>query len=190
VSRRRGSGLVELLVASVLGLLVLAALTTAVASGARLLGTAGARGELEDTAQLAVEALTFDARRAGYDPAGAGVQALVEARPDRVTFGADLDGDGTVNPGSEETIAYVCSTAARRLSRLVGRQSLPLVDGASACGFHYLDATGSVLALPAAGLSPAALRTVRAVQLDLTLSAPGLHRPTTRTALVALRTAR
>ena len=183
----RGTGLLELLVGTLLGLVVLGMLTTTVGTGARLLATAAARGELEDIAELAVEALAFDVRRAGYDPLRIGVAALAEAHTDRVGVRADLDGDGVVDDTSEEAVAYVCNPSARRLSRIVGRQSLPLANGATTCAFRYFDATGAALAVPVAGLAPAERARVRSVALDLTLAAAGLHVPATRTVRVALR---
>ena len=185
--RSQGTSLVELLVGTLLGLLVLAALTAAVAVGGRLVAAAGARGEAEDTAQLAVEAFTFDARRAGYDPSAAGVEAVVQARPDGVTLGADLDSDGVVDTTSEEQTAYACSAANQRLSRIIGRQSLPLADGVSACGLRFFDATGAAMAVPAAGLGAADRGRIRALALDLTLIPTALHGATARTVLVALR---
>src|SRR5581483_774100 len=164
----RGAGLVELLVAAVLAVVVLGMLTAAVAGGARLLTTAGRRGEAEDTAQLALEALLFDVRRAGYDPRGVGVEALAAT--------------------SEETITWVCNLAARRLSRLVGRQSLPLADDARTCALGYLDAAGAPLATPPGGLAAADRARVRSVTLTLALAPPGLARPATRSLRVALRT--
>jgi Tfp pilus assembly protein PilW len=185
----RGTGLVDLLVGTALALAVLSVLTAAVGTGARVLVAGGARGEAEDTAQLAVEAFTFDARRAGWDPRVAGVAALVEATPSRVTFTADLDGDGVLDATSEETTAHVCTTGVGRLSRIIGRQSLPLADGLSRCAFRYLDAAGEAIAVPPAGLSTAALAGVRAVALDLTLLPSGLRGRADRTVLVALRRA-
>ncbi|TMB05922.1 MAG: hypothetical protein E6J70_01320 [Deltaproteobacteria bacterium] len=183
----RGTSIVELLVGTLLGLLALAALTAAVAVGARLVAAAGARGEAEDTAQLAVEAFTFDARRAGYDPSGAGIERVVQAGRDAVTFGADLDGDGLVDGASEEQTAYACSAANQGLSRIVGRQSMPLADGVSVCGLRYLDAAGTAFAVPPAGLGAADRARIRALALDLTLVPTALHGPTARTVLVALR---
>lgn len=182
----RGIGLVELLVGTALGLGVLSLLTVVVAAGSRLLVTCGARGEAEDTAHLAIEAFAFDARRAGYDPTLAGIAPLVEARPDRIAFAADLDGDGTVDAASEESAVHVC-TATGRLSRIIGRQSLPLAEGATGCAFRYLDAAGATITVPAAGLDPTARDGVAAVALDLTLLPTGLHGPTHRSVLVALR---
>jgi Tfp pilus assembly protein PilW len=188
----RGSGLVELLVGTALGLGALGALTAAIACGGRLLVRDAARGELEDVAQIAVETLTFDARRAGYDPAAAagGVEALREAAPDRLGLAADLDGNGAVDGASEETITYVCSAALRRLSRIVGRQSLPLADGVQACTFLYLDAAGATIPVSSAGLDAAGRARVRAVGIYLTLTATPLHGPARRHVLVALRAAR
>jgi Tfp pilus assembly protein PilW len=185
--RRRGTGVVELLVGTALGLVVLSMLTATVAGGARLLVAAGARGEAEDTAQLAVEAFTFDARRAGWDPAAVGFAPVTDAQAARVAFAADIDGDGAVDPASEETAAYVCSAGARRLSRVIGRQSLPLADGVTACGFRYLDATGAPIAIPPAGLDAASRAAVRAVALDVTLLPTGLRGRSQRTVVVALR---
>jgi len=183
--RSRGFSLLDLLVGLTLGLVVLAAITAAVGAGGRLLRNAAARGEGEDTTQMAVEALTFDVRRAGYDPRAIGVTPLTEAIADRVALAADLDGDGAIDPNSEETTAYVCRGG--RLSRIIGRQSLPLADGITACAFRYLDEQGVALSLSAAGLDVAARARVRAVAFDLTLLPSGLAGESSRTVVVAVR---
>jgi Tfp pilus assembly protein PilW len=186
--RARGTTLVELLMGAVLALVALAILTAAVASGARLLVAAGARGELEDTAQLTLEAFIFDLRRAGYSPTGLPLAPLVEAAADRLTVTADLDGDGSIDATSEESAGYVCNPSAARLSRVTGRQSLPLADGVLGCALRYFDAAGAELLGPALGLDPATRARVRAVRLEVTLGAPGLS-PTQRATTVALRAA-
>src|SRR5262249_27126883 len=150
---------------------------------------AGARGEAEDTVAMAVEALTFDVRRAGWDPTAAGVEALVTAAPDRLTVTADLDGNGAIDATSAETRQQLYSPAPRRLAPLVGRRSLPLADGVARCALRYLDAAGSEIPTPAAGLDAATRRRVRAVALDLALLPTRLHAAVARTALVALRVA-
>ena len=180
---QRGAALVEQLVGTMLALLVLGTLVAVVGTGTGLLLAAAARGEVEDTAQLAVEAFTFDVRRVGYDPAAAGLAPVNEARTDRLTLAADLNGDGAVAATSEDTTAYVC--AAQQLSRIIGRQSLPLAGGVLACALRYLDATGLPLAVPPAGLDAAGRSRIRAIGLDLTLRQRGT--PTTRRVVVALR---
>jgi len=178
-----GSVLVEQLVGTMLTLLVLGTLVSVVGTGTTLLLAAAARGEVEDTAQLAVEAFTFDVRRAGYDPTAAGLAPVGEARTDRLTLVADLNGDGVVAATSEETTAYAC--AAPQLSRIIGRQSLPLAGGVLACGLRYLDAGGLPLAIPAGGLDATGRSRIRAIALDLTIRQRGT--PTSRSVVVALR---
>ena len=187
--RARGTGLVELLVGAALALLVLSALTAAVATGARLLVACGARGEAEDTAQLALEALGFDVRRAGWDPAASGLAAVREAGADRLVLAADLDGDGAIDDTSEEITAYRCDASARRLSRVVGRQSMPLADGVTGCAFHYLDRDGAAMPIPTGGLDAAARARIGAVGLDFVLVPSGLRGRSERRLLIALRTA-
>jgi Tfp pilus assembly protein PilW len=185
--RRRGSTLVELLVASTLALVVFGLLTSAIGQGGRLLASMAARAQAEDTVHGAIEALVFDVRRAGYDPTGIGVDPLSEARADRITLRGDLDGNGTVDANSEEVTAYVCALATARLSRVIGRQSLPLADGITRCAFRYLDAAGAVMAVPAAGLDAAGRGRVRTIGLDLTLTASRGVAPAMRSVTVALR---
>jgi Tfp pilus assembly protein PilW len=184
---RRGSAVVELLVGSTLSLLVVGALTAAIGAGSRLLLSVGGRAQAEDIVHLTIEALVFDVRRAGYDPSGAGVPPVSEARVDGLTLAADLDGDGTVDPASEEVTAYACVLGTRRLSRIIGRQSLPLADGIAACAFRYLDATGAPIPVPGAGLGAADLARIRAVVFDVTLTPLGGGAPTARSVTVALR---
>lgn len=183
--RRAGFGLLDVLVGMALGLVVLAAITAAIGAGGRLLQNASARGEGEDTTQMAVEALTFDVRRAGYDPRATGLAPLTDAGADHLAFAADLDADGAVDPNSEETTAYICRSG--RLSRIIGRQSLPLTDGITSCAFRYLDERGAALPLPAAGLDASARTQVRAVAFDVTLRPSGLAGASRRLIVVALR---
>lgn len=183
---RRGLALAELLVGTVLGLAVVAGLTAAVGVAGRMLVTAGIRAESEDTAQLAMEALLLDVRRAGYDPTAGGVGALVDARDDGLALAADLDGDGRVAVDSDESVAWRCALASRRLSRFVGRQSLPVAESVVGCAFRYLDGDALPLAAPVAA---ADLPRVRAVELALRLSPQGLSQPSSRTLRAALRAA-
>jgi hypothetical protein len=184
--RRRGFVLAEVLVGTALALALLAAMTAAVGVEGRMLVGSGARAESEDTAQLAVEAFLFDLRRAGYGPAAIGPAALLEALADGLALTADLDGDGRIATDSEESVAWRCVLAGRRLSRVVGRQSLPLAENVVGCVFRYLDGDGLPVATPVAA---AELPRVRAVELALRLLPPGLSHASSRTLLVALRAA-
>src|SRR5262245_49527337 len=185
--RTRGVTLVELVVGVAIGLLVLGACVTAVAAAARLVGAFGGRAEAEDTAQLAIEAFRFDLRRAGFDPAAAGVERLSAALPDQLAVQADLDGDGIVDAGSEEVTQWRCGTGPRRLSRIIGAQSLPVAAPVTRCGLRYFDSAGDELAAPATGLDAAARARVRRVVLELAVEPSGGGVAAVRTADVALR---
>jgi Tfp pilus assembly protein PilW len=186
VRGRRGTTIAELLVGTALGLAVLAMLTAAVGVAGRMLVAAGTRAETDDTAALAMEALLLDVRRAGWDPTASGLVALVDARADGLGLQADLDGDGAIASDSEESVSWRCAPATRRLSRIVGRQSLPLADHVVGCAFQYLDRGGAPLPTPvAAGELPR----VGAVELTLRLLPPGLSHPSSRTTLAGVRAA-
>ena len=165
----RGSLLLETLLAAAVGVLVLGALTGTLAAGARALVRTGARAEASDTATLATEAFVFDVRRAGYDEAAAGIAGLGDAHADRLVLQADLDGNGAVDVNSAEHVGWVCNTAARRLSRIVGAQSLPLAGNVARCAFAYFDGGLTQLAVPVGGLDAATRARVAVVALDLGL---------------------
>lgn len=184
---RRGAGLLEAVVAVAVGLFLLSAVGAALAAGARALVAAGGRAEASDTWLLAADALLFDVRRAGHDPAAGGVEAITLARGDRATFEADLDGDGAIDGASAERVSWVCNAAAARLSRVVGGQSMPMADGAVACGLAFLDETGAEMPLPAGGLDAAGRARAALVVLDLRLAPRGGAPAVARRLAVALR---
>ena len=189
VDRRasRGATLVELLIGAALALLVLGACAGALAATGHLLAALGARAEVEDTAELAMEAFRFDVRRAGFDPAGAGIEALPAAAADRVTLAADRVADGGLDAASEESAPGVCATSPSRLSRLIGAQSLPVAAPVERCELHYLDGAGVDLPAGAGGLSAADRARVRRIVLELAVAPARRGAAAVRHAEVALR---
>jgi Tfp pilus assembly protein PilW len=183
----RGTTLIELAVGAGLGLLVLGAFVGALATTGRLLAAVGGRAEAEDTAQLAVEAFRFDVRRAGFDPAAAGVERLAAALPDQLTIQADLDSDGAIDASSEEVTRWVCASGPPRLSRVIGAQSLPVAAPVTRCGLHYFAGDGLEITPAAGGLGPPERARVRRVMLDIAVEPPGGGAAAARTAEVALR---
>ena len=93
---------------SLIELLCGLAVTLVVASGAYAFLTSAERVASRQTAQasslgdaiLALDLVASAARSAGYDPLGIGFLPVPLAAADRVTFAADLDGDGRVQPAS------------------------------------------------------------------------------------------
>jgi hypothetical protein len=112
---RRGTSLVEVLVGTALALVVLSVLTAAVGLGGRLVVFAGARGEAEDTAQLAIK--RSPSTRVVPDGIGRSRRRPGrQADAGQLTFAADLDGDGAVDAASEETTARVRARRATALA--------------------------------------------------------------------------
>jgi Tfp pilus assembly protein PilW len=179
----KGATLVDLLVGSVLALLVLAAALAGMASGGRALAAVAHRVAADEAVVLVTDALRFDVRRAGFDPAAIGIAAVVAASPESLTLEADVDADGRVDQRSAEHVRWTCRRAARDLQREIGRQAMPLVTDLEACAFDYLDAAGRRLE---GTLDAGTRRAVRVVVLELALAGPAgprLHRVS-----VALRT--
>ena len=187
MSRARGCSLVELVVVLGLGLAITAGTMGAVATALRHLTRVALRTGVDDLAHLALETFTLDVRRAGYDPRAAGIEALAEATPTRLTLRADLDADGGIDATSEEHTTLACDLPGGRLSRILGSQSLPLANGVTACAFTYADGDAIVLASPPGGLDAASRRRVRQATLTFALIPAVGQAPATTRASVAIR---
>jgi len=183
----RGFSLAELLVALGVASALAIAGVTATATALRVLLGAGARLEATDLAWLAEESFMFAVRRAGFDPRATGIDAIAEATSARLALHADLDGDGTVDASSAEATTFACDVPGRRLSRIVGAQSLPLASTVVACAFIYRDADGTALVPPPSGLDAAARRRVRRITLDAAVEPADGGPPARATMAVALR---
>ncbi len=165
----RGSTLVELLVASALGLgIVLAAvqmLKTHALLALQVQADLGASGG----AAWALRAALRDVKRAGADPLQRNIAALAEAGPDRLTTLRDVDADGVVDSRSEETVGLSWSDAqGGSVLRRVGEQSMAIVSQVLRGGLRlrYYDAAGREILSPG-GLGEADRRRVRRVEVDV-----------------------
>ncbi len=166
-----GMTLVELLVGMGLGLVGAAAMTALVRGGIAAGARASTDAETAIEAAAALDQLVRDLRVAGYDPTGAGITALPVVAADRIELQADLDGDGAIDPTSEEQIGYRVAPSSRSLQRVVGAQSLPILSNVATDSFRlaYFTADGTRLD-PADAATGAA---TRVVQIDLTTAPPG-----------------
>lgn len=182
-----GCTTVELLFGTAIGLAVVATLTIATAIGGRLLLRTTSRGELHDIADITADAFRFDLRRAGFTTAAALSDPLAVARTDQITVHADLNGDGSIDPNSEETVSIACLSSPTRVSRIVGAQSLPLANDVVTCGLRYFDAGGAEIVPPPGGLDVSTRGHVVAVELFFILTTPGLPAQTGRRVLLSRR---
>lgn len=169
-----GATLVELIVGTALGLLVMLGLTSLLSVTLAARARAADRCEATTALAGAIDQITRDVRLAGFDPEARGVTALAGASATSIVIAADLDGNGSIDTASEEQVGYRLSgSGGDTLQRTVGRQSLPLLSELAVGGFRlrYLDGDGAELD-PGA---PDALAGVRAVTVELALHATRAH---------------
>ena len=142
----KGFTLVELLVGLALGLVAAAAMTALVRVGVAAWERAGARAQRALEIAAAADQLARDLRVAGYDPAATGtIDGLTVTAVDRVEITAVLDGDGIIDPTSEERIGYRVAATSRNLQRVVGAQTLPILADVAAFTLAYRSADGDAL---------------------------------------------
>ena len=144
-----GFSLAELLVATAVAGLVMAALLGLVQAGVGGYRWGSARIEAQQSARIALERMARELREAGYDPTGAGLAAVVTAEPTRVVFQRDLDGDGVLDP-TREQVAYLLRPGESVLRRDAGGGAQPIINGVQRLLLVYFDAAGRTTTDPAA----------------------------------------
>src|SRR5262249_25673992 len=115
------------------------------------------RGEARQAVGVALERMARELREAGYDPASAGIAALVVAEPTRVVLQRDLDGDGVIDT-TRERVTYLLRPGETTLRRDAGAGAQPIADGVRRLAFSYFDRDGAATTDPA---------TVAAVRIEL-----------------------
>lgn len=103
-----GLTLIEMLVAMAIGLFVLLAVFGFMDWSRRTYVRQSGQVEAQAAGRVALDLLTSDLRRAGYNPLGMNFAALPAGNSGRVRLLADLDGDGVVGTSTEtdENITY------------------------------------------------------------------------------------
>ena len=166
---QKGSSIVELLLASTLGMLVVLAAVEILRVHAALALQVQAELTASTTATWALRTALRDIRTAGADPRQGGVTALAEASRDSMTLLSDRNGDGFVDDRSHEAISIRWSE--RRgggISRRVGLQSMVLASRVSRDAFRlrYFDREGREVS-PDRPLDSALLGQVRLVRVEI-----------------------
>lgn len=183
-----GFSVVELLVASLVGLLVLVAglelLRVHVAVARRLQVRLGSLGG----AAWALTVAGRDVATAGGDPRAAGIAALGVAATDRAVLNGDRDGDGAIDAASAERVTLAwSSTSGGRLVRWLGNQSIAIAATvpSGALRLRYFTADGTELAGAGGELDATDAGRVRLVATELAVT----ERSGSSTSTTALRCA-
>ena len=167
--RTTGFSLAELLVSSFVASVILTSLVGFAAAQRRFFHRAEEQLAANQTLRLVLDVISRDLRQAGFDPLGTAVEPVVAATSTTLVLQQDGDGDGLVDTESGEIITYAFRPEAGTLSRVVGRQSMPLATGLPADGFRlsYMDTAGAALDAGTTGLDAADRATIRRVRVDL-----------------------
>src|SRR6266508_4325942 len=127
-----GYSLVEVLVAiAVMGLLMSATLSL-LQSGLAAWGWGAGRVEAQQGIRVALERMARELREAGYDPTGAGIEAVLVAEPTQIVFQRDLNGNGLIDP-TRERVTYLLRPGETTLPREAAPSPWPRACGASRC---------------------------------------------------------
>ena len=143
-----GHSLVELLVATAVTGLLMAATLSLLQSGLAAWGWGAGRVEAQQAVRAALERMARELREAGYDPAGAGIEAVLVAEPARIVFQRDLNGNGLIDP-TRERVTYVLRSGETTLRRDAGGGAQPLAESVRRFALSYLDSAGTPTADPA-----------------------------------------
>lgn len=157
---QKGFTLVELLVAmAVLGVMMTGVLGLLMVGHQSYLVSANLV-ETQQSARVALDRMIREIRQAGYNPAGATLNAFTEAAATSLTVQMDMSGNGAIEPegadglpdsGDEEVIRYSLSgTSLQR--KAGGAAAQPVIEGVQSLTLTYLDANGATIADPAANL--------------------------------------
>jgi type II secretory pathway component PulJ len=143
-----GHSLIDVLVATaVMGLLMSATLSL-LQSGLAAWGWGTGRVEAQQAIRAALERMAHELREAGYDPTGAGIEAVLVAETARIVFQRDLNGNGLIDP-TRERVTYVLRPRETTLRRDAGGGAQPLAESVRRFTLSYLDKDGAPTAEPA-----------------------------------------
>jgi prepilin-type N-terminal cleavage/methylation domain-containing protein len=165
----RGFTLLELLVAMAVGGLVMAGTLSLFLAGQGAYAAGLARADATQGARVGLERMATELRQAGYDPHGAGFDAIALAEPERVILQRDLNENGVIDATRERVTYLLRGTVLRREA---GGGAQPLVDGVRRLVLSYYDrddrptteparvvSIGIVLEVARAGPAPAFMGT-------------------------------
>ena len=143
-----GHSLVDVLVATAVMGLVMAATLSLLQSGLAAWGWGTGRVEAQQATRAALERMAHELREAGYDPTGAAIEAVLVAEPTRIVFQSDLNGNGLIDP-TRERVTYMLRPGEATLRRDAGGGAQPLAESVRRFTLSYLDRNGAPTADPA-----------------------------------------
>jgi type IV pilus assembly protein PilW len=177
----KGFTLVELMIATMLATMIMAAVYVTYITNQRIQTAQSQVVEMQQNLRAGADMLTRDLRMAGFNPGGSAGAGFEHASRDAVSFSRDIDRDGDVNDAGEH-IAYDIYTGANgqlNLGRAVSNAAIAMVEGPpgqfeatghqpvaeniEAIEFNYMLEDGSTTTTP----TNAQLSEIRSVQISI-----------------------
>lgn len=143
-----GFTLVEMLVAMVIGLIVLAGLYNLFATENKSFSVQEMTVEMQQNARAAMDMMVTEIQMAGYDPAALTSSGIASAAANSIAFTQDLTGDGDLSD-THENITYTYDSANLRITRNTGSGNQPFAENIEALNLSYYDEAGITTATPA-----------------------------------------
>ena len=160
----RGFTIVELLVAMVMGLVVLVAVLNILVSQNRTNAVQQEVAYAQQNVRAAMDLMVQEIRNAGYDPENNGFDAIQTATSNSIRVLSNISGDDEAgNPDDpNEDVTYTVNA-----SNQLTRNGTRIVDFVSNLQFGYVLKDNTMLDPPAAPLTTAQMRDIRAVIIRL-----------------------
>ena len=168
-SASAGLTLVELMVAMVLSLVLMAAVYLLYQVQSSSSNTQGYVSQMQQDLRLSLDVMEKDIRMAGLDPDNKSSFGIIEAGPHAITVSLDYNGDGllrnTAGLEAGEYIRYALNGAT--LTRQDGASAATdLAQNVTTLGFVYYDKAGAVTAVPSAVRSVIVSLGFRSAKID------------------------
>ena len=167
IKKNAGFTLVELMIAMVVSMIVVAAIYSVFRVQRRTYTVQEQVAAMQQNLRAANILLGIDVRMAGYDPLKTNNYGITTATSNKFVFTADLNNDGGA-PGLGETMTYELynSGTTTSLRRIAGQSAI--ADNIISLEFRYLDADGNDLGAATAGVVPnTQLKDIRTVQVSI-----------------------
>ena len=171
-NRQAGFTLTELLVATTLGLVLLANVGSFHRFQLFALRNQATQLQIQTDARNFADLFAREVRRAGMNPTCAGgISGIVEASSSLLHFRADLNGNGAID-ATDEDVTYRYNVDANTVQRTANGVTDTLLSGTNLSGsrVRYFNAANAELVPASTGLSAAQRAAVVRVRLELAMA--------------------
>lgn len=160
-SRSRDSGffIVELVIAILISLILLASIYSVFTSQQIAFSRQERIAEMNQSMRAAMDRISREVRLAGYKTSTEAFNGIATAQPSTIRLLADVNQDGTIS-GDTEDVTY--SYNANTLQILRNGASLPIAENITNLAFLYTLADGTTTS------SPGSLASIRKVNISIT----------------------